>query len=49
MKAEGPFQQILKMDETDHMVQKNLQLIRRYKDINKDLLFKTYVKYLKQR
>ena len=48
-KAEIPFRQILQMDESDHMVQKNLQLIRRYKDSNKDLLYKTYVKYLKQR
>jgi len=48
-KAEGPFQQILKMDASDSMVQKNLQLIRRYRDVDKDLLYKTYVKYLKQR
>jgi tetratricopeptide (TPR) repeat protein len=47
--AEPDFQAILKLDETDQMAQKNLRLIQRYKDANKDLLFRTYVKYLKPR
>jgi tetratricopeptide (TPR) repeat protein len=47
--AEPDFLEILKLDETDQMAQKNLRLIQRYKDANKDLLFRTYVKYLKPR
>jgi tetratricopeptide (TPR) repeat protein len=47
--AEPDFQAILRLDETDEMAKKNLRLIQRYKDANKDLLFRTYVKYLKPR
>ena len=47
--AEPDFQAILKLDEGDEMAKKNLRLIQRYKDANKDLLYRTYVKYLKPR
>jgi tetratricopeptide (TPR) repeat protein len=48
-RAEAAFQEILRIDEADEMTQKNLRLINRYKDVNKDLLFRTYIKYLKPR
>lgn len=47
--AEPDFQAILKLDESDEMAKKNLRLIQRYKDTQKDLLFRIYIKYLKPR
>ncbi len=47
--AEPDFQAILRLDDNDEMAKKNLRLIQRYKDANKDLLFRTYIKYLKPR
>ena len=49
VRAEQIFTEISKIDDTDAMTQKNLRLIKRYKDTNKDLLFRTYIKYLKPR